>query len=464
MAKIKKNGGHTGLPISIQRGNPIPLDKTSIYYDFEQMSSYAQSDPTAYVGQIVVLVNESDKKATAYIIKDIEGNLQEIGATASTEGYETLTQSIKELQEQIGSEEDSSGIYALLEEKADKDSVYTKVQVDEKISELDHLKRKLVSSVEEIEEYIGQADAEQYIFMVQSQEQTANNEYDEYMIIDGKVELIGSWKVKLDNYATMDDLGTKVDKREGYDLVPEADIEKLKSIGEGAEKNYITSVTVDFTVQDGQLNLVPLTIEKIEDLQDALDEKVTRKYTSKQDSSGQITKEEWTLLSPDDKAKLDAIIIGDSGDIEVSGKVSAENVEGLAQWIINNRDSVEGLYSTQDQRKLQGIQEGAEKNYIKAVESDFNVTEDGTLQLVSVDGSKVQNLEGSNGFASLDAEIRELQNNIQNCVTLENFESYQQTVIKQITDLTSTFDNYVTEVQYETDLDVLRQMLKWKDF
>lgn len=79
MAIIKKDSNFMGLPVNIARGNPIPLDKSEIWYSYDEMISYAQSDPTAYVGQILGLVNENDKTATAYIILNISGEVQEVG-------------------------------------------------------------------------------------------------------------------------------------------------------------------------------------------------------------------------------------------------------------------------------------------------------------------------------------------------------------------------------------------------
>jgi hypothetical protein len=50
MATIKKDGGYMPLPINIKRGNPIPLDASSIWYDVEAMADYAKNNITAYVG------------------------------------------------------------------------------------------------------------------------------------------------------------------------------------------------------------------------------------------------------------------------------------------------------------------------------------------------------------------------------------------------------------------------------
>lgn len=85
MAVIKKD-----LPSAITFGSifgriePIPLDPTALYYSLEDAKSYATTSGIAYVGQIVVVVDESNSNSTAYIIKDTAGNLQEIGAGGSS--------------------------------------------------------------------------------------------------------------------------------------------------------------------------------------------------------------------------------------------------------------------------------------------------------------------------------------------------------------------------------------------
>lgn len=76
----------SGFPIGFSRNNPIPLDKTEIWIDFEELKAYATSDPTAYVGQKVTYVDAVNKTATVYTIADEEGTLQPVGAP--TEGDE----------------------------------------------------------------------------------------------------------------------------------------------------------------------------------------------------------------------------------------------------------------------------------------------------------------------------------------------------------------------------------------
>ena len=60
MAVIQKQFNYMAFPQSFSRGNPIPLDKSAVWYDFAAMVEYAQSGATAYVGQVLAYVNEAD--------------------------------------------------------------------------------------------------------------------------------------------------------------------------------------------------------------------------------------------------------------------------------------------------------------------------------------------------------------------------------------------------------------------
>ena len=75
------------------------------------------------------------------------------------------------------------------------------------ISASGHLKRKKVTSMSDIS--ATDADADQYIYMVPKTGSDADDLYDEYMVLDGKVEHIGNTKV---------DLSGKVDKVDGKGL------------------------------------------------------------------------------------------------------------------------------------------------------------------------------------------------------------------------------------------------------
>lgn len=80
MAVIQKEFNFMAFPQSFKRGNPIPLDKSSLFFSFDEMQNYARTDVTAYVGQVLACVDEENSSATAYIISNAAGDLKEVGA------------------------------------------------------------------------------------------------------------------------------------------------------------------------------------------------------------------------------------------------------------------------------------------------------------------------------------------------------------------------------------------------
>lgn len=90
------------------------------------------------------------------------------------------------------------------------------------VAAADHLKRKKVTGVDAID--LAAEDADQYIYMVPKTGSDADDLYDEYMVLDGKVEHVGNTKV---------DLSGKVDKVDGKGLSANdyTDEEKAKLAG-----------------------------------------------------------------------------------------------------------------------------------------------------------------------------------------------------------------------------------------
>jgi hypothetical protein len=68
MAVIKKDGSSMGLPMNINRSNPIPIDTTSVWYSLQEAQAYARNGVTAYVGQLIAVVDEANDTATVYQI------------------------------------------------------------------------------------------------------------------------------------------------------------------------------------------------------------------------------------------------------------------------------------------------------------------------------------------------------------------------------------------------------------
>lgn len=106
MAVINKEITYMALPLSIRRGNPFPVDEYSVWYDMDELNTYAQTSPVAYVGQVVVYVNEAASTVEAYVIQSTAGTLTKL---ASTTASGDLTQDVQELQGKVSALETSVG-------------------------------------------------------------------------------------------------------------------------------------------------------------------------------------------------------------------------------------------------------------------------------------------------------------------------------------------------------------------
>lgn len=93
MAKLNETLLTMSMPKAMRRGNPIPLDSTAVWYDYDAMVAYAASGATAYVGQVLSYV-AADGDVKIYAIIDTAGTLQEVGsATMGDDASIMLTNS-----------------------------------------------------------------------------------------------------------------------------------------------------------------------------------------------------------------------------------------------------------------------------------------------------------------------------------------------------------------------------------
>ena len=274
-------------------------------------------------------------------------------------------------------------------------------------------------------------------------------------------------------------LNNKVEVVGGKSLVLDTEIAKLATVEENAEENYIKSVTERFSVSEaGQLSLNPLGVGDITGLENALNNKVDKVIYNvpvvdengdpvyEEDGITQKTEQvEGTLLSPEDRKKLAALVIGDEG-VQISGKVNADNVEGLATWITRNRGTVPGLLSAEQQTHLEAV----EKNYINSVDTNvFEVTADRQLLLKQVPSNVVAGLpELTTQVGNLDAILNgytdEGNNKVQGLVEIVN--NFNNTYVS-ISDFNSAVGDLSALLESSTTLveriDQLDQRLKWQD-
>lgn len=479
-----------GFPLNFRRGNPNPLDNSSVWASLEAAQTYAASDPVAYVGQILTVVDNTNGIATVYSIQDEAGTLKKVGTSpvgdestitvaedgtvslfgvagleltrteedgsttkinyqpllvdgkltwvepsaTTVEGLATEIEGIKTrlsaVEATVGNAEgglvkdvadNASGIEAINTKigtvaegktivemisdakteatyddtalagrvatiegdylkSSDKTALETQITsaanqaktdaiaaimgeagIDEKYDTLKEVadwilsdttaSAQLITRVTNIEnDYLkgadktalqGEIDALE-TFVGTLPEGAVSTNVVAYIkeVVDG---------LKIGDYAKAADLTALTDRVSAA----EGKIAALEEVG--AEKNIIASVDeAQFAVDaERKLTLLDIAMGKVTGLSDALDGKVDKV-------------EGYTLLSPTDKTKLDALVIGESG-VEISGKVNAANVEGLGDWVTSNRDTVVGLFDTTSASKLNGIEAGAQVNDLEIV-------------------------------------------------------------------------------------------------
>ena len=421
---------------SFARLNGQPLDKSEIWYSLAEAQAYATTD-AAYVGQILAVIDAENNTVSFYGIQNANGELVEVGSG----NVDEVVSLVEDLEAKIGAEatEDSAatGLYKLLADlasnvdtKVNAEDVYTKDETDlaieSAIAQLDHLKRKIVNSLDEIN--VNDEDAHLYIYMVPTGLQYEDDKYDEYIVINKTIEKVGSWEVNLDNYATKDDLNEKVNKDENARLMTIAEGEKLAAIEAGAQVNLFDNVSEHFNIDNNQLNLNDLPISKITNLQDLLNKKVN-------------AQDGYTLLSPDDQKKLAALVVGDDNNLEISGKVNADNVDGLAEWLNKNAGNIVGLSEKNLTEELYTKLD--ESIFISSVDTEQLNVSNGHLSVLAIDKSKVTGLEDA-----LNAKA--------NQVDLVNLST-------TVDDLAKSLNNYVSKVTYDEDIAEIRDILTWKE-
>lgn len=447
------NFGKGNRSVAFNPTSAFPLDARSYFESYDaavlaaaQAQEAGSSDSVYYYGQTLVVVE--NEKATLYVIQP-DNSLAPIAGEPAEEfvlvvdnkafivNAETGELGLKGLNEaQAGTVATVAADGSISWQKPI--DAYTKAETDKKIAEATHLKRKIVDSVEAIQDYIdNNADAEQYIFMVPADEEFNSDKYDEYMVITVAdtqvVEKVGSWEVNLDDYAKKTDLEGKVDKAEGERLITAAEVEKLVNLKLDAEKNIINSVSNDFEIvtEDGidrQLTLKPIAIGKVSGLQDLLNSKVDKK-------------EGWTLLSPTDQGKLAKLSIDEeTGNVGISGTVNIENVQGLEDWLSGHAATQSGLSENNFTDDL--FNKLNDQLLIKSVDTKQLDVTDGHLSIKAVESSKITGLSDL-----LDAKASV---------------SSVETVTTKVSTLEKTLNTYMT-VTAEQRFSSIEDRLLWHD-
>ena len=93
-------------------------------------------------------------------------------------------------------------------------SLQSQLQViNGKLNNLNHLSYEVLpnnATIENIDTSAQDADKKVYLVPVENAELGSNNNYDEYMVVNGNLEKLGSWGVNLNDYVTTSQLNTAV--------------------------------------------------------------------------------------------------------------------------------------------------------------------------------------------------------------------------------------------------------------
>lgn len=225
----------------------------------------ADLDVTALEGRVDTLETEMDaaQASITTLTSDGEGSVAkaEADAIATAKGYTDTEVAKKADLEHTHEMSDITGLDTALAGKANSATTlagygitdaYTKGETDTKIAEAvaaaPHLKRTIVEQLPEVEE----AD-ENTIYMVGTGAGSEDSAYEEYMLINGAFERIGTSDVDLTNYATKE----YADQAEADAISTAAgDATSKANTAEQNAKTYaddlIAGLDVEDTAQDGK--------------------------------------------------------------------------------------------------------------------------------------------------------------------------------------------------------------------
>lgn len=287
----------TEYPNTFKRQGAFSLEEFEVFNSLTAAQTYAASNPVAYIGQKIVVVETGESGAITvshYSINDAEGTLvplgskvegddvtitiadgiaklygaanaeagqqPRIGTDGKLEWYTPGTSTVSGLADTVAGH--TTDIKNLQDNKANKATTlegygitdaYTKTETATAISEAilksGHASFKKVDAIPSVEEA-----ADNVLYLVMN---SATSHYDIYAKVGTEVVLLDDTTVSLDGYVQQagmetyvaDAIKNKVDKVEGKGLSTKDFTEdyetKLTGIAAGAEKNVINSITVN---------------------------------------------------------------------------------------------------------------------------------------------------------------------------------------------------------------------------
>lgn len=305
-----------------------------------------------------------DEPAVEGLIEKVENLETKEDATAKlTEAKEYTDTKVAEVNDSLNAFENLIGYHPLDSDKSFAETIdetfAKKTEVaalEEAIGELVHFKAEVVDNIDAVTE-------EGVLYLIKDDTVTGVDKYNEYIVVGGVATLIGDTTTDLGNYYNKTEIEDKLStvKQEAIDAAAAAE----------EAKGYAVAADVEVALED--------KVDKVDGarlITDAEAEKLNALAN----------------IKSVDNATFD---LSEEGKLSIK-EISASVVTDLTSWINEKAGTVKGLsennFSDALLAKLNGIEEGAEKNYIKSVSNDFEISEEGALTLKSITSAQVSDL------------------------------------------------------------------------
>lgn len=414
--------------------------------------------------------------------------------TAITDAVKVEADKVSSLIERVTDTEESietingeiTTIKGTLDEKANTTDVYTKSQVFTKeevkaeIANVDHLKREIVTILPEVEN----AD-ENTIYMIRESDLTSGDVYKEYMLIEGKFELIGDSAIILNDYYTKTQtdnfLHAKANASEVYtktetDAAIDADVlvetNRAKTVEEalGGRIDGVASNLAALTDEDGvvtknttDITALTKTVTDNKTAQDELAETVEGHTTEISEIKASLDGKADKTTTEQSIAAIESTLVGFDEENTVANAMNgkADKATTLAGYGITDAyTSVQtDAAITEKIKEMMGDESAADvlgflNDYKKA--NDREIWGNEFVTNNTVDGTYAPDYSGESRIDTLETDLTNLETEVGKKANTSDLASYVTA---------DTFNTYKTEVENKfLDQDEVVALINGKDY
>ncbi len=432
MAVIREDFNVMYLPAAIQRNNPIPLDSTAVWYDYDLMAEYAANDPTAYVGQILSLVK--DNVANAYIITNLAGDLEKVGSAVVTDENTIVLEN-----GMIAFKDFGKRYYKYVEN--DGQATYEIQEVDEDHPWIAGLEPKVASENGQL--VLGWYEPNPTtIEGVNSALSTIQSTVNDLQgTVSDLVDDVNGTKEALENVYTKDEtenaIAAALVNASGLTYKKVSGLSDIQEEIDNGEPNVNRTIYL-VPALDGLSNdvydeymVIDNVIERMGSWEVDLDQ-----YATKEDLAGKVdavpgsrlitANEAYILGSIEEGAQPNYINEVSENFIVEEGKLKIVSLpttidlsesaafSNLIAGLDDKVDKVPGKSLIADTliQKLAALDPDAEYNVINGASDEFHIDEDRVISIVGVDGSKIINLSANAEFSDVKSQVQSVVSDI----------------------------------------------------